>query len=140
MSPRAPRDSLRRRDTHTHNKDRNGDPMRCIIICSLTTLTTVGCSTGFVSHVYRYFALGSRDSVEAAVCPYDNGSGPFSRGGDFWVHHRRCSPHQWHGYRTFLRHHVWFANVLALGDHQGPVPTYTSKTTTPGFVKVSPRV
>ena len=59
MSPRAPRDSLRRRDTHTHNKDRNGDPMRCIIICSLTTLTTVGCSTGFVSHVYRYFALGA---------------------------------------------------------------------------------
>ena len=42
-------------------------------------LTTIGCLTGFESHVHRYFALDSRDSVEAAVYPYDNDSGPFSR-------------------------------------------------------------
>lgn len=40
--------------------------------------------TGFESHVRRYFALGSRDSVEAAVYPYDSNhglySGPFGPG------------------------------------------------------------
>lgn len=65
-----------------NNKDHKGDPMRYVIKRGLTTLTTIGCLTGFESHVRRYFALGSRDSVEAAVYPYDNDSGPFSRGGD----------------------------------------------------------
>jgi hypothetical protein len=65
-----------------NNKDNKGDPMRYVIKRGLTTLTTIGCLTGFESHVRRYFALGSRDSVEAAVYPYDNASGPFSRGGD----------------------------------------------------------
>ncbi|OAX31557.1 hypothetical protein K503DRAFT_74641 [Rhizopogon vinicolor AM-OR11-026] len=65
-----------------NNKDHKGDPMRYVIKRGLTTLTTIGCLTGFESHIRRYFALGSRDSVEAAVYPYDNDSGPFSRGGD----------------------------------------------------------
>ncbi|GBE88767.1 hypothetical protein SCP_1401720 [Sparassis crispa] len=65
-----------------NNKDHKGDPMRYIIKRGLTTLTTIGCLSGFESHVRHYFALGSRDSVEAAVYPYDNDSGPFSRGGD----------------------------------------------------------
>ena len=65
-----------------NNKDDKGDPMRYVIKRGLTTLTTIGCLHGFESHVRRHFALGSRDSVEAAVHPYDNDSGPFSRGGD----------------------------------------------------------
>lgn len=65
-----------------NNKDLKGDPMRFVIKRGLTTLTTIGCLTGFESHVRRYFALGSRDSVDAAVYPYDNGSSPFSRVGD----------------------------------------------------------
>ncbi|KAG8771551.1 hypothetical protein FRC19_003842 [Serendipita sp. 401] len=65
-----------------NNNDHKGDPMRYVIKRGLTTHTTIGCLTGFESHVRRYFALGSRNSVEAAVYPYDNDSGPFSRGGD----------------------------------------------------------
>jgi hypothetical protein len=65
-----------------NNKDHKGDPMRYVIKRGLATLTTIGCLTGFESHVRRDFALSSRDSVEAAVYPYDNDSGPFSRGGD----------------------------------------------------------
>jgi hypothetical protein len=64
-----------------NNKDHKGDPMQYVIKRGLTTLT-IGCLTGFESHVRRYSALGSRDSVEAAVYPYGNDSGPFSRGGD----------------------------------------------------------
>ncbi|KAI6145492.1 hypothetical protein BKA82DRAFT_995627 [Pisolithus tinctorius] len=65
-----------------NNKDHKGDPMRYVIKRGLTTLTTIGCLNGFESYVRRYFALGSRDSVETAVYPYDTISGPFSRGGD----------------------------------------------------------
>ena len=46
------------------------------------TLTTVGRLTGFESHVRRYFTIGSRDSVEAAVYPHNEYFGPFSKGGD----------------------------------------------------------
>jgi hypothetical protein len=56
--------------------------VRYVIKRGLTTLTTIGCLTGFESHVRRYFALGRRDSVEAAVYPHDNDCSPFSRGGD----------------------------------------------------------
>jgi hypothetical protein len=67
------------------------DPMRYVIKRGLTTLTTIGCLNGFNSHVRRYFAIGSRDSVEVAVHPYgidrDQVSWPedinaFSRPGD----------------------------------------------------------
>ena len=64
------------------NADRNGDPVRYVIKRGLATLTTIGCLNGFESHVRRYSALGSRDSVEAAVYSHGNGSGPFSMGGD----------------------------------------------------------
>jgi len=64
------------------NNNHNGDPMRYVIKRGLTTRTTIGCLTGFESHVRRYFAIGRRDSVEVAVYPYDSDSGPFSRGGD----------------------------------------------------------
>jgi len=63
-----------------NNRDHRGDPMRYVIKRGITTLTTIGCLNGFESHVRRYFTIGSRDSVEAAVYPYDTDSGPFSRG------------------------------------------------------------
>jgi len=65
-----------------NNKDHKNEPMRYVIKCGLATLTTIGCLNGFESRVRRYFALGKRDSVEAAIYPYDNDSGPFSRSGD----------------------------------------------------------
>ena len=65
-----------------NNKDSRGEPMQYVIKRGLTTLTTIGCLNGFESHVRRYFTLGSRNSVEAAIYHYDNESGPFSGGGD----------------------------------------------------------
>ncbi|KAF8439829.1 hypothetical protein L210DRAFT_3670875 [Boletus edulis BED1] len=65
-----------------NNRDHKGDPMRYVIKRGHITLTTIGCLNGFESHVRRYSTLGSRDSVEAAVYPYDNNSSPFSWGGD----------------------------------------------------------
>jgi hypothetical protein len=56
--------------------------MRYVIKYGLTMHTTISCLTGFESHVRRYFTLGSRYSMEAAVYLYDNDSGPFSKGGD----------------------------------------------------------
>ncbi|KAG2365865.1 hypothetical protein BDR07DRAFT_1374054 [Suillus spraguei] len=56
--------------------------MRHVIQRGRNTLTTIGCSNGFESHVRRYSNLGSRDSVEAAIYPYDNDSGPFSKDGN----------------------------------------------------------
>ena len=63
------------------NKDHKGDPIRYVINRGLTTLTTIGCLTGFESHVRRYHGLGELNSVEAAIYPYDD-SGPFCRAGD----------------------------------------------------------
>lgn len=47
-----------------------------------TTLTTVGGSSGFLSHARRYFVTGNIDSVETVIHPHNNDSGPTSRGGD----------------------------------------------------------
>ena len=64
------------------NRDRNGDPMRYVIKRGLTTLTTIGCLNGFKSHCRKYLGNTTDDSVEVVIFPYDNDSGPFSRGGD----------------------------------------------------------
>ncbi|KAG8905111.1 hypothetical protein FRB99_000675 [Tulasnella sp. 403] len=64
------------------NRNHKGDPMRYVIKRGLTTPTTIGCLSGFESRVRRYFMTGKRDSVEAAIHPYDNDSGPFSMDGD----------------------------------------------------------
>ena len=71
-----------------NNKDHNGDPMRYVIKLGLTTLTTIGFLNGFESHIRRYFALGSRNSVEAAVFAYDNEFPSVLLGRGLWVHHR----------------------------------------------------
>ncbi|TDL16721.1 hypothetical protein BD410DRAFT_816673 [Rickenella mellea] len=66
-----------------HNsQDLKGDPTRFVIKHGHTTLTTVGRLNGFESRERRYGCLGNFDSVEAAVFPYNNDSGPFSHGGD----------------------------------------------------------
>jgi hypothetical protein len=62
--------------------DLKGDPTRFVIKRGLTTRTTVGRLNGFESYQRRYGLFGSFSSNEAAVFPYDNDSGPFSRGGD----------------------------------------------------------
>jgi hypothetical protein len=65
-----------------NSQDIKGDPTRFVIKRGHTTLTTIGRLNGFESHQRRYSLHGHFDSVEAAVYPYDNDSGPFSRGGD----------------------------------------------------------
>ena len=65
-----------------NNQNSKGDPVRFVIKRGHTTFTTIGCLTGFESHQRRYGLVGNFDSIEAAIYPYDNDSGPFSRGGD----------------------------------------------------------
>lgn len=65
-----------------NSQDVKGDPTRFVIKRGFTTLTTVGRLNGFKSYLRRYGLLGNFESIEAAVFPYDNDSGPFSRGGD----------------------------------------------------------
>jgi hypothetical protein len=59
-----------------------GDPTRFVFKRGHTTFTTIGRLNGFASRERCYGLLGNFDSVGAAVYPYDNDSGPFSRGGD----------------------------------------------------------
>ena len=75
-------DILSAKEMHTPNNTNSQDrPMRYVVKRGLATLTTIGCLTGFESHTRRY-AIGKRDSIEAAVYPYDNDSGAFSARGD----------------------------------------------------------
>ena len=60
----------------------DSDPVRFVIKNGHTTATTIGRLNRFESHKRQYSMLGTFDSVEAAVYPYDKDSGPFSRGGD----------------------------------------------------------
>ncbi|KAI0041415.1 hypothetical protein FA95DRAFT_1501512 [Auriscalpium vulgare] len=77
------------RDILTHeqirqpnNRDSKDDPVRFVIKRGQASLTTIGCLVEFESHERRYSIGGPFDSVEAAIYPYDNHSGTFSRGGD----------------------------------------------------------
>ena len=65
-----------------NSQDLKGDPVRYVLKNGHTTGVTVGCLNGFESHVRYYGVLGSFDSIEAAVYPYNNNSGAFSKGGD----------------------------------------------------------
>ncbi|KAG8743140.1 hypothetical protein FRC10_000357 [Ceratobasidium sp. 414] len=65
-----------------NNKSPQGDPIRRVIKRGFATPTTVGGLSGFLSHVRQYFVTGSIDSVEVAIHPHNNDSGPFSRDGD----------------------------------------------------------
>jgi len=68
--------------TEPNNQDIKGDPTRFVFKRGPTTQTTIGRLNGFESRQRRYSLFGTFDSVEAAVYPYDNNLGPFSRGGD----------------------------------------------------------
>jgi hypothetical protein len=65
-----------------NRKNHKDDSVRFVIKRGLTSLTTVGGLSGYEAHTRQYFGLSSFDSVELAICPYDNHSGPFSKGGD----------------------------------------------------------
>ncbi|KZS93092.1 hypothetical protein SISNIDRAFT_474567 [Sistotremastrum niveocremeum HHB9708] len=65
-----------------NSQDIKGDPTRFVIKRGHTTLITIGRLNGFESHKRHYGLLGNFNSIEAAVYPYDNNSGPFSRGTD----------------------------------------------------------
>jgi hypothetical protein len=65
-----------------YNQDLKGDPVRFVIKRGHTTLTTIGRLARFESHQRRYSLVGTFDSIEAAIYPYDNKFGPFSRCGD----------------------------------------------------------
>ncbi|CAE6430643.1 unnamed protein product [Rhizoctonia solani] len=65
-----------------NSQDIQGEPARFVFKRGLKTGTTLGRLNGFMSRQRRYGLLGNHDSIEVAVIPYDNNSGPFSRGGD----------------------------------------------------------
>ena len=64
-----------------NNRDLNNDPVRFVIKNGFTTGTTIGRLNGYESFT-RHYAIGTFDSIEAAVYPYDTNSTAFSRGGD----------------------------------------------------------
>ncbi|KAH0588819.1 hypothetical protein H2248_004619 [Termitomyces sp. 'cryptogamus'] len=65
-----------------NSQDHKGDTVRYVIKRGLTTRTTIGRLNGFESYQRRYSVHGNLDSVEVPIYPYDNNSGPFSKGGD----------------------------------------------------------
>ncbi|THH28675.1 hypothetical protein EUX98_g5521 [Antrodiella citrinella] len=65
-----------------NSKNIEGERIRRVIKRGTTTLTTVGTLSKFMSHVRKYSLYGHMDSIEVAILPHDNDSGPFSRGGD----------------------------------------------------------
>lgn len=76
---------------HLNDKDPEGDLVRYVIKrahikspnIGHAKSTTIGrLSSRFESIVRHYGTLGTFDSVEATVYPYNSTSGPFSRGGD----------------------------------------------------------
>ncbi|TCD65996.1 hypothetical protein EIP91_001943 [Steccherinum ochraceum] len=66
------------------SKDRSGQPLHHVLQRAPTTLTTVGCLSGFESHVRKYSAAGHVDSVELPIFKYDvdDKTGPFAQRGD----------------------------------------------------------
>lgn len=64
------------------NRDLNNHRARYVIKRGLITKTTIGHISAFDSYVRRYTHHSCLDSIEVAIFPYDNNSGPFSRSGD----------------------------------------------------------
>ncbi|KAF8873982.1 hypothetical protein CPB84DRAFT_1798064 [Gymnopilus junonius] len=59
-----------------------GDRVRRVLKRGLTTNTTVGTVTGFMSFLRRYFPTGNVESLELAILSHENESDTFSKGGD----------------------------------------------------------
>ncbi|KAH9041404.1 hypothetical protein EDB84DRAFT_1559617 [Lactarius hengduanensis] len=65
-----------------NGKNLEGEHICHVIKHGFTMGTTIGTSSGFMSHVRKDFVMGNLDSVEVAILPHDNHSIVFSRGGD----------------------------------------------------------
>lgn len=59
-----------------------GDRVRRVLKRGLTTNTTVGTLTRYMSFVRQYFQTGKLDSLEAAILSHERDSGTFSKAGD----------------------------------------------------------
>jgi len=64
-----------------NNCDLNNDPVRFIIKNSYTTGTAISRLNGYESFKCQY-SIGTFDSIEATIYPYDTNSTAFSGGGD----------------------------------------------------------
>jgi hypothetical protein len=64
------------------NLNLQGDRVRRVIKRGLTTNTTVGTLSRFISFVRKYFPTGNQESLEVAILPHEETSGTFSRRGD----------------------------------------------------------
>jgi hypothetical protein len=64
-----------------NNCNLNNDPVRFVIKNGYTTGTTIGRLNSYESFKHQY-SIGTFDSIEAAIYPYDTDSTAFSRGGD----------------------------------------------------------
>ncbi|KAF8884562.1 hypothetical protein CPB84DRAFT_1816945 [Gymnopilus junonius] len=65
-----------------HTLNLQGDRVRRVLKRGLTTNTTVGTVTGFMSFLRRYFPTGNVESLELAILSHENESDTFSKGGD----------------------------------------------------------
>ena len=59
-----------------------GDRIRRVIKRGLTTKTTVGTMTRFMSYVRKYFPTGDVESLEVPILSHEHDTGTFSKGGD----------------------------------------------------------
>ncbi|KAH9847380.1 hypothetical protein C2E23DRAFT_848889 [Lenzites betulinus] len=62
--------------------DLEGDRIRRVIKRGLTTNTTVGTLSRFMSYARRYFPLGILESLEVPIFSHEHDTGTFSKGGD----------------------------------------------------------
>jgi hypothetical protein len=64
------------------NLNLQSNHVRRVLKRGLTTNTTVGTHTRFMSFVREYFPTGNQESLEVAILPHEKTSGTFSRRGD----------------------------------------------------------
>lgn len=62
--------------------DTQSDRVRRVIKRGLTTLTTVGTLSRFISFVRKYNITGTLESLELAILPHESDTGTFSKSGD----------------------------------------------------------
>ena len=77
--------SILAEDRMRHPDTGDNDREKCLYVIKrgLTTLTTIGRTTQFLSSAREYFSNQThRDSTEWAILPYNNESGAFAKRGD----------------------------------------------------------
>ncbi|KAI0030995.1 hypothetical protein K488DRAFT_71757 [Vararia minispora EC-137] len=65
-----------------NSSDSQGDRIRRVLKRGVTTNTTVGTLTHFMSFVRKYFTTGILESLELPILPHESETGTFSKGGD----------------------------------------------------------